>query len=358
MFAPKNAVFSLLRKPCPIRLPTRCASHSQRQSKMLAKLLTGKKKPYFTSNDLPSIKNSSPFDGIHQKPTKMTNRRLAVLNKMFMRHVTDIIANGPKGYELNQVGLEITQVKVCQKFHGLNIFWSVSGTDDFESVERNLESIRKDVRHELHQMQLMGNIPHITFVRDYQRSYYDELDARIAQADYGDDYEPTPTKSRVKSDFDIAGQVTVGSSESSEDENKVASLMPPMRYDVFGVDHSLIMGRIKQALAKSKQAWKALEGKTTIPPSAPPYTGQTTFESIRVEHTSSKQSADLLKEYLSNRRRLRKQQRKDKIKFDSMLLDEMNDMKYGGDNNNNDEDWFEDDDEIQKFYDELEQDER
>lgn len=352
MFKSKQLLEIFRRSSSLFELQLRWASYTNRESRMLSKLMTGKRKPYYKWEDTTARKQPSLLPETSTKrPTKITARRSIVLNKMFMRHVSEIMADGPHGLELSQLGLIITQVKVCQHYHGLNIFWTATATDDFEMVAEKLESIKKSVRHQLHQMQVMGNVPHITFVRDFQLSYLDELQAVISKADYGDGYEPSSTKrAKEKSDFDIRGENEAAVEESS---------LPPMRHDVFGVDHARIMGRIKQSMAKSKQAWIAYDKRmSSETDTAKPFTLSTSFESIRQEHESAKNTEQLLKDFLVKRKQIRKQKRTEEMELNNtILMDQLMRREYHDSNDyddSQDPDPFEDEKEIEKFYEEYE----
>lgn len=361
MLKSKHLIDIFRRSHSVIELQLRWASYANRESKMLAKLMTGKRKPFYKWEDTTTPKRPSILEETSTKrPTKITARRAVVLNKMFMRHVSEIMANGPTGLELSQLGLVITQVKVCQHYHGLNIFWTATATDDFDMVDQKLESIKKSVRHQLHQMQLMGNIPHITFVRDSQLSYMDELQAVISKADYGDDYEPGSKKrSNEKSEFDVHGE-NIGQETGEGEVNRMSSL-PPMRRDVFGVDHALIMGRIKQSMAKSKQAWIAYDKRMSSETSSvKPFTLSTSFESIRQEHETAKNSEQLLKDFLVKRKQLRKQNKTEEMDANkSLLMEQIMRREYHRSNDYDDsqdidQDSFHDENEIEKFYEEYE----
>lgn len=362
MFKSKHLIDIFRRNQSVFELQLRWASYTNRESKMLAKLMTGKRKPFYKWEDSTTPKTPSLLQETSTKrPTKITSRRSIVLNKMFMRHVTEIMANGPNGFELSQYGLVITQVKVCQHYHGLNIFWTVTATDDFDAVEQILESIKKSVRHQLHQMQVMGNVPYITFVRDCQLSYLDELQAVISKADYGDDYVPNLKKqANEKSDFDIHGEnIRQIDEETGEEIIAKQSSLPPMRHDVFGVDHARTMGRIKQAMSKSKQAWSAYDKKVSSESNNDkPFTFSTSFESIRQEHETAKNSDQILKEFLFKRKQMRKQKNIEKMEYNSIFVDEMMRREYHDsndyDDNSQDQDVIEDESEIQKFYEEYE----
>lgn len=345
MFKINNSVNSLLRHLSVLQLHARCSSTEKRQSRMLQKLMTGKRKIVHKWGEH-AIQKPEALHMVKKTPTKLSTRRTTVLNKMFMRHVTDLIASGPIGYELNGLGLEITQVKVCQNYHGLNIFWTATGTDDFDHVEQKLLSISRKLRHELHQMQLMGNCPHLTFVRDEKLSYFDALESVIEKADYGDDFKPLMTRLR-EADFELQ-------ENKPEQQDSADSTVVPMRHDVFGLDHALIMGRVKQSMAKSKQAWKSYEEKQSNPSNTKPFTFSTSFESIREEHVSAKHSEEMLQEFLQKRKLLRKLKRAEEAEFNSKALDEEKFHERQNSNDDFDEPIIEDPIEVEKFYDELE----
>lgn len=324
---------------------------------MLRKLLTGKKKIVHKFQDSHEVKKSEPIFATKKTPAKLSMRRTTVLNKMFMTHISELIASGPAGQELSGLGLEITRIKVCQNYHGVNIFWTATAPCDFDYVEEKLASIKDAVRHDLHQMQVMGIVPHLTFVRDHELTYSQELSILFEKADYGDDYQPSYGRSKTMTDF----QTQVG---MNKEENDNESSVIPMRHDVFGLDHALIMGRVKQAMNKSKQAWTHFEQKQSPPTTSKPFTFNTSFESIREEQKSEKQSKDVLKEFLDKRRIERKIRRKKETELDAKLMlaheDWINANYARVEDEDEDEDdcnQFENDDGEQfKYYNELDED--
>lgn len=322
----------------------RCFSfNDQRQSSMLKKLMIGKRKSkeyFYDSNQSQTLRAKTLVSNTKNVSAKVTTRRATVLSKMFMRHITDLIATSELAKELSGFGLEITGVRICQKYHGLNIFWTATSTEDFDGVQLKLNSMSKSLRHDLSQMQLMGNIPHITFIRDQKLSYYGELDVLISKADYGEDYTPGYRRTRINDDF---------KSQSIEDINN--SPLPPMRHDVFGLNHSLIMGHVKQNLAKSRKAWKAYESNELHPLSeTKPFTLTTSFDCIREEAVSEKRSEQILNDYLKQRKLLRKLQRREEQNVDQ--LDEEDASSF---DHHEEVVAFEDfdDSDVQRFYDEL-----
>lgn len=355
MIRSTSSVFALLRNFSAIKLHARCASSSERQSKMLKKLMQGKKKIIYKTEDSFAAPKTETIFTTKKTPTKISSRRTAILNKMFMRHVSDLIASGPIGFELSGLGLEITGIKVCQHYHGLNIFWTATATDDFDLVERKLASITRQLRHELHQMQVMGNVPHLTFVRDYQLTYFEELDIMIEKADYGDNYKPSFGRTKTPKNFRTELENEIALKEQTENEVDNISSIPAMRHDVFGLDHALIMGRVKQAMAKSKQAWMNYEQKQSAPNTNTPFSFSTSFESIRQEQMSEKDSGDVLKDFLQKRKLLRKLKRAESAEFNSKIMDEEEWFSRRDDETDFDHSELIDEEEEQRFYDQLDQ---
>lgn len=318
----------------------RFASSISRQSNMLKKLLSGKKKSKWIWDDTSTMNKPKALLETKGTSQKLTSRRVNVLNKLFMRHVTDLIATGPIGMELHGLGLIITNVVVCQNYHGLNVFWTTNSSIDHDLVENKLESINKRLRHELCQMQLMGNIPHITFVRDKKLSYFNEIDHLLANADYGVEHGTIDeTKSKLECDF-----------HQNYKSSEINSTLAPMRHDVFGVDHALIMGRIKQNMAKSKQAWKAYEAtkSNTESEQTKPFKFATSFETIRNQSVEEKHSKEVLKQFLQKRKLMRKLKAKEDRLIEELLEQDYNnhDEEEELDSNFNDQNWHEQEDQI------------
>lgn len=88
---------------------SRFTSSTSRQSNILQKLMTGKRKPKFYENVDAPTKPKLLIQG-NSTPNKIVSRRVIVLNKLLMGQVSDLIANGSVGTEIQGVGLVITKV--------------------------------------------------------------------------------------------------------------------------------------------------------------------------------------------------------------------------------------------------------
>lgn len=224
-----------------------------KQSKILNRLIQGKrptKKWHENDQILPSATSLSNDHGA----SKHISRRITVLNKLFMQHISDMLANGEWSNKIAGFGLEISQVKITSDFHLINVYWTAKNVENSDNLEATLQPIAIRIRHELSQLRLMGEVPRIAFVKDRTLSKLAEVDHLLAMADFGDDFVPTtPSNFRaqmIRKDF-------TETSESSSDLNDFQ--LPPMRHDVLGLNQLDIMNKIKQKMTKNRQAWEKYE---------------------------------------------------------------------------------------------------
>lgn len=285
-----------------------------RQSKILAKLLNVSKKKknnngWFDGNVL---SKSTNLASTHRQNSN-ASRRVVVLNNLFMKNVTDLMASSQLGENIAGLGIEISRVQVCQHFHGLNVFWFSSANDsELLSIEKRLNEIAGPLRHELSQLRLMGEVPRITFVKDRKYSLLNEVDALLNVADFGEDHERNPYGQRIKKEFDTTYAIL--------ETNDSTSDITPIRNDLFGVDRNAIMRRIDASIAKTKNAWQAFDqgiiNQQTGDPSA-----EHTFDSLRQLTVKEKYSEGALQSFLSKRKMDRKMEQ-EKIRDAKKLLEE------------------------------------
>lgn len=232
----------------------RNSSSSARQSKILRKLVTGKEKAkrrwYQDGPSTPKLVTAASLSN-PARQGKNAPRRVHVLNKLFMKHITDLMSTGETADVLLGRGLQVSHVKVSADFNYVNVFWSTtaaasttaksddSTTDELEAV---LRLVAGQLRHELSQLRLMGEVPRIQFVRDRHMSSEAHMDALLARADFGPDYEPAGW-AQLRQDL-------------AQGERTARGTLPPMRHDVLGLNQADIMGKIRQTMMKSRQAWE------------------------------------------------------------------------------------------------------
>lgn len=238
---------------------TKSSIASNKQSRILNKLIGGKRptannKWFENATVLPSAASLSK----EHRQSKHITRRINVLNKLFMVHISDMLANGEWSQQIAGHGLEITHVRITSDFHLVNVYWMTKRMDSTATLKQMLEPIARRIRHELSQLRLMGEVPNIIFVHDRSMAKLAEVDHLLAKADFGDDYEPlTPAAHRaamMRNDF---------SPSSANSADAVGFRLPPMRQDIFGLDRGEIMNKIVARMTKNRQAWEKYELQMT-----------------------------------------------------------------------------------------------
>lgn len=216
---------------------------AKRQSKTLNKLLTGKaksRKVWRQEDESPKLQSITSLT----KPASSSLRRVNVLNKLFMRHITDYMATDGL---FTGHGLEISRVQITTDFRLVNVYWSARGDVNSKELESLLANSAGLLRHNLSQLRLMGEVPVIKFVKDKLFANSAAVESLLKVADFGDDFVPTSPAQRIRNDL-------------SRDINQ-PNVLPEMTHDVLGLNHSRIMNCIKANMTKAKQAWEKYETK-------------------------------------------------------------------------------------------------
>ncbi|XP_059621725.1 uncharacterized protein LOC132265177 [Phlebotomus argentipes] len=234
------------------RIPVFSAS---KQSKIMSKLVHGRDKGrrQWHENNIPSgtfdrAASAQAISNPRGHP-KHVLRRVTVLNKLFMRNIADIMSTGELSQEIVGKGLEISRVKVSPDFRQAYVYWLAKGTEEDEELESMLSRIAGRLRHELSQLRLMGEVPKIIFLKDFQHSKFSDVDRLLAKADFGEDFEPLYMGQKPKEAI-------------AQDKNEIfpsSAALPEMRQDVFGLNHADIMQRITRTLSRTRSAWEKYE---------------------------------------------------------------------------------------------------
>lgn len=261
------------------------SSNAARQSKILGKFfgnrVAGSKKRWYPSaQDVSSgygsgyqppsvIFQASQFgkSASNSPGSKHNTRRMSVLNKLFMTHITDLLATGEAAESILGRGMQVSRVKISSDFACVNVYWLGSGDVlNDATLEAELQRTSGQLRHELSQLRLMGEVPRIKFVRDKTGSNINNVEGilrtlNLSPPDDEDaDEQQQQQKPAAHSSYDVAQTArqefygnaaasAVTSSDSSE-------AFPEMRQDVLGLDHRLIMDKILTKMRKSKQSWE------------------------------------------------------------------------------------------------------
>lgn len=103
--------------------------------------------------------------GAFEGKKSVNAKRIAVLNKLFMKNITDLMATGEYSNEFIGKGLEISRVQTTPDFQGVNVFWLAKGSEDDDKLQETLNKHAGSLRHELSQLRVMGVVPKIHFVK-------------------------------------------------------------------------------------------------------------------------------------------------------------------------------------------------
>ncbi|KAL7742676.1 hypothetical protein ACLKA6_005135 [Drosophila palustris] len=254
-------------------------SSATRQSKILGKLfgsrVSGTKKRWYPSNDAATGSGSSSSGGSYQPPSvvfqasqfgksnnngsKQNTRRMSVLNKLFMTHITDLLATGEAAETILGRGLQVSRVKITSDFSCVNVYWMGSGDlPNDVALETELQRSSGQLRHELSQLRLMGEVPRIKFVRDKTGSNINNVEGILRKLNLKpvDEREHHEQEEHSQShSFDVA-QTARREFYGNVAMPTATTTVPQMRHDVLGLDHRLIMDKILTKMRKSKQAWE------------------------------------------------------------------------------------------------------
>ncbi|XP_058059113.1 putative ribosome-binding factor A, mitochondrial [Anopheles bellator] len=226
---------------------------STKAAKVLNKLMNGtnkvKRKHYYdeTSDRGPKLMSVSTVAST-KRQGKESNRRVTVLNKLFMKNITDLMATGSFAGDLYGYGLQVSHVRVAPDFREASIYWFSTSLNRDVKLENILKPLSSRLRHELSQLRLMGEVPHLKFVQDKRHYVETVLNSLLKEADFGDT-EAEENDHLTSQDDDATGQ--------RDAEERLCE--PEMRHDILGLDHLQIMGRIRQAVDKSNKAWQTHE---------------------------------------------------------------------------------------------------
>ncbi|KAL0869792.1 hypothetical protein ABMA27_006014 [Loxostege sticticalis] len=219
----------------------------------------------FEGDALPTVKSLTKTQN---EPGKRAVRRVAMLNKMFMKQITDLMSTGTVSMDIVGRGIEISKVNVTPDFQTVNVFWVCKGNSTDEETEAALKRAAGALRHELSTLRVMGVVPHITFVKDKQEAQVADLDRRLAVADYGDDYEPTEMGHLLKTEFTLnkklSPEMKAKIKQVEEELPLIDEPIPEMTHNVFGLDHARIMNRLLAARKKSRDAWVNVDADNPV----------------------------------------------------------------------------------------------
>jgi ribosome-binding factor A len=241
-----------------------------KQVKVLKKIMAGrdKGKRRWHYEEFPKMIPASKLSSAEYQG-KEANRRVTVLNKLFMKNVTDLMATGVFAEVLFGYGIQISTVKISPEYKKLNIYWVSNNICD-EEVDRRLKSIAGPLRHELSILRLMGEIPQINFCRDKSLARSTEVDGLLKRADFGEDFVPKDqtlfNRSEKKLEFKLSEETRRKIHQLDQEHDEIEVELPIMRHDIFDLDHDRIMKSITASISKSVKAWESYKSENVEAP--------------------------------------------------------------------------------------------
>lgn len=243
------------------------------QVKVFQKLLgtkkSGSKKRWFINNNLEQTKLIGNPSNISRTKNegKNANRRVQVLNKLFMKNITDLMANGEVSDEILGKGIEVSRVKVTPDFQNINVYWICKGTVNDNEIEKILCRCSGIIRHELSQLRLMGEVPKIHFVKDRSYAKLIEIDTILKTCSFSDqDYIKYDIGVQTRNELNLEyceynnrDEINNYIDDDNDDDDVKEEILPIMRHDVLGLNHKEIMDKILMKMKKSKLAWDKYE---------------------------------------------------------------------------------------------------
>ncbi|KAI4499808.1 hypothetical protein M0802_005064 [Mischocyttarus mexicanus] len=223
-------------------------NYGVRQSKFMIKLMkkSEPKRKWFKDNPPAALDFHSSLLK-EKQPSVHAKRRMVVLNKIFMEHITDLMTTNEATSELLERGVEVTSVSISSDYKILNIFWTLEKMDNKNwptTIEEVLQKNSFILRHELSQMRIISSVPIICFVKDKHVSLAREVENRLALLDFEKDCIEANDET-VKLDVN-------NDDETDHSNDSFQITLPQMKHDVLGLDHQRIMSKIKNTINKSK----------------------------------------------------------------------------------------------------------
>ncbi|XP_073953590.1 uncharacterized protein isoform X1 [Choristoneura fumiferana] len=287
-------------------------------------------------SSMPSVKSLTK---VKHEPGKRGERRIAMLNKMFMKNITDLMSTGTVAMNVVGHGIEISKVKVTPDFQTVNVFWVCKGDSTDAETEELLNKTAGPLRAELSSLRVMGIVPYIHFVKDRQEAQIVDLDRRLAIADYGEDYEQTDLGHLLKSEFTLNTKLSPevkAKIKQIEDRLPVEEeIIPEMTNNVYGLDHAKILSRLLAARKRSADAWRNVDVDNTV---ISYRTDQSSTRVVDKEPSQKHELADFLLKRKIQQNKLHKELRESR---DNLVLEErhLDEEEYWSD-----DDYYEDDD--------------
>ncbi|NWU69825.1 RBFA factor, partial [Pterocles burchelli] len=211
---------------------------------LISFLFSKRKKFWYDSPTLGSqmmykpTKLASVMEDNQTKTRKADNIRRRVLNGLIYKAVTDMMTTCEVSQELYDLKLEVCKasakatagVSLASNFSACRVYWNPAATMEKENyVESVLRKSAPRIRYLLSSQQILGNVPPIVFIKDKEAAAVKEIEELLSIADFGPP-EEVETLSQNDSSKPLSSEA-----QSSD---------PPMRSNLFGIDHELLNKQI------------------------------------------------------------------------------------------------------------------
>lgn len=211
-----------------------------KQSKFMNKFLKNKLERYSNEDINPTAYVAENKISVH------TQRRMNVLNKVFMEHITDMMSTGEVEPEILNRNVEISHIKITPDFKLINIYWIENNAEKLDTEEL-LQKCAFQLRHKLSQLRIIGIVPSIQFVKCKGIKVMKKIEQKFKIMEFEEDYIPNPYPDAIRHTITASDVENVHNNK----EDKFSITIPIMKHDVFGLDHFRIMSKIKNSLNKS-----------------------------------------------------------------------------------------------------------
>lgn len=265
--------------------------------------------------------------------SKQGRRRINVLNKLFMRYITDLMATGEISEELLGKGIQISGVKVTPDFHMVNVLWVANGTESDLEIEKALNKTAGAIKHELSELRVMGVVPYISFVKDKKLALVNEVEQLLKIAEYPEDYTPTEVTERLKEEFELHNSLPkelvkqIQALDNDYIDEIEESPMPEMQHNVFGLQQDDMMKKIGKEKDKVRAAWEQYEVRHTSS-----RMGEMSADQLKLQQESEEEVRERFKKYLDSKEFNRKDRRRMKTRvldpYEDGLVQEVDEAIY------------------------------
>ncbi|NWU08016.1 RBFA factor, partial [Cephalopterus ornatus] len=173
------------------------------------------------------------------KTRREDNIRCRVLNGLIHKAVSQMVTTCEVSQEFYDLKLEIckasaqdtSSVSLSSNFSACRVYWNPAATMEKESyVESVLRKSAPRIRYLLKSQQILGNVPPIIFIKDKEAAAVKEIEDLLAIADFG-----PPEEEEEEIFQNDSSKLFSSATQSSE---------PPMRSNLFGIDHELLNKQI------------------------------------------------------------------------------------------------------------------